>query len=110
MDVLRKIPAAVRFVSCEPLLEDIAADINLDGFHWVIAGGESGSGNEYVWKPDADWKAELKHSEGRRTMLYKWAAALRDKVKAAGLPFFFKQVTAPRPGTGANALDGKLWD
>ena len=43
LDALRNIPAAVRFISAEPLLESLA-DINLDGFHWLIAGGESGSG------------------------------------------------------------------
>jgi protein gp37 len=107
MDTLRRIPAAVRWVSCEPLLEDISADINLDGFGWVVVGGESGAGNEYLWNPDADWKAELKDEGGRRTMLYKWAAAIRDKVKAARLPFMFKQVTSPRPGFGYNALQGQ---
>lgn len=109
MDTLRSIPAAVRWVSCEPLLEDISADINLDGFGWVVVGGESGSGKEYLWKPDGDWKAELKDADGRRTMKYAWAAALRDKVKAAGLAFVFKQVTGPRSGYGCNALDGKDW-
>ncbi len=109
MDTLRSIPAAVRFVSAEPLLEDISAKINLDGFGWVVVGGESGSGKEYLWNPEADWKAELKNQSGRRTMPYAWAAALRDKVKAAELPFMFKQVTAPTSGHGYNALDGKDW-
>jgi len=133
MDTLRRIPAAVRWISAEPLLEDISADINLDGFRWVVVGGESGgrvrggdhgSGLEYLWNP-AHWKAELKAKEtdgptyadnkflfcggGRRTMKYKWAANLRDKVKASGLTFMFKQVTAARSGFGYNALDGKDW-
>ena len=42
-------------------------------------------------------------------MRYEWAAALRDKVKAAGLPFMFKQVTNPTSGYGYNALDGQDW-
>jgi protein gp37 len=110
MDYLRRIPAAVRWVSAEPLLENISADINLEGFSWVVVGGESGTGREYQWNPDADWKAENKKNEGgRRTMRYEWAAALRDKVKAAGLPFMFKQVTAPKSGYGYNALEGKDW-
>ena len=108
-DTLRRIPTAVRWVSAEPLIEDISADINLDGFGWVVVGGESGAGHEYLWKPDADWKAELNDEDGRRTMRYEWAANLRDKVKAAGLPFMFKQVTASRSGFGHNALDGKDW-
>jgi len=109
MDTLRRIPAAVRFVSAEPLLEDISQNINLDGFGWVVVGGESGAGQEYRWEPDADWKAELKDENGRRTMRHQWAVNLRDKVKAADLPFMFKQVTAPRSGLGYNALDGKVW-
>jgi hypothetical protein len=109
MDALRRIPAAVRWISAEPLLEDISQDINLDGFAWVVTGGESGIGPEYTWDPTADWKAELKREDGRRTMKYRWAANLRDKVKAAGLPFMFKQVTAPKSGFGYNALDGVDW-
>lgn len=109
MDTLRRIPVAVRWISAEPLIEDISADINLDGFHWVVAGGESGSSEEYLWKPDADWKAERKNEDGRRTMKYRWAANLRDKVKAARLPFMFKQVTAPKSGFGYNALDDVDW-
>src|ERR1700685_463664 len=109
MDTLRRIPAAVRWVSAEPLLEDISQHINLNGFHWLVAGGGSGAGEEYLWTPAYDWKAELKNENGRRTMKYAWAANLRDKVKAAGLPFMFKQVTAPRSGFGYNALDGKDW-
>ena len=41
IDVLRTIPAAIRFLSCEPLLEDLVA-LDLSGIHWVIVGGESG--------------------------------------------------------------------
>ncbi len=54
MDVLRDIPAAVRWVSTEPLLEDISQKINLDGFHWVVTGGESGDGEEYRYDPKDD--------------------------------------------------------
>lgn len=95
--VPKGVPAAVRWISAEPLLEDISADVNLEGFGWVVVGGESGSGQEYLWNPAEDWKAEnkKKDTDGRRTMRYLWAANLRDKVKAAGLSFMFKQVTAP---------------
>jgi protein gp37 len=44
IDVLRTIPAAIRFLSCEPLLEDISEGLDLTGIHWVILGGESGHG------------------------------------------------------------------
>ena len=46
--ILRSIPAAVRFISCEPLLEDITPGLNLDGIHWVICGGESGYKARYM--------------------------------------------------------------
>lgn len=69
MPYLRSIPAAVRFLSCEPLLGPV--DLDLTGIHWVIAGGESG--------PNA------------RPMHTEWARSLRDQCEAAGVPFLFKQ-------------------
>jgi protein gp37 len=110
MDVLRKIPIhekAVRWISAEPLLEDIAPAINLDGFGWVVTGGESGSGTEYMWNATYPMTHDWKRG-GRRTMLLEWAMTLRDKTKEAGLPFMFKQVTAPSSGTGVNALGRDL--
>jgi len=101
IDHLRRVPVhpeAVRFLSCEPLLEDIAPQINLDGIGWVICGGESGDGEEYLWTPDMKWTP--KDFPGRRTMKLDWAWALRTKAKEHGLPFWFKQITAPRAGQG----------
>lgn len=66
---LREVPAKVRFLSCEPLLG--ALDLDLQGIHWVIAGGESGP--------------------GARAMQPEWARGLRDQCEAASVPFFFKQ-------------------
>ena len=135
MDMLRKIPAAVRWVSTEPLLEDVSQDINFDGFHWVVTGGESGFGEEYMYDPKDDWRMVTRKISvdnddidlplnpnykivqvpaaketvlGRRTMMLKWAENLRDVTKAAGLAFMFKQVTAPNSGVGVNAL-GRDW-
>lgn len=110
MDVLRKIPAAVRWVSTEPLLEDISQQINLDGFHWVVTGGESGGNKdskEYLYNPKDNWRTE-EAGRSRRTMMLRWAENLRDVTKAAGLPFMFKQVTSARSGQGVNAL-GQDW-
>src|SRR5688572_23034409 len=67
---LRSAPAAVRFLSVEPLLEDLGP-FSLEGIHWVIAGGESGP--------------------GARPMQPEWVRGLRDRCRAAGVPFFFKQ-------------------
>jgi protein gp37 len=69
IDDLRQVPAAVRFLSCEPLLGPLQLD--LAGIHWVIAGGESG--------PRA------------RRMRPEWARLIRDQCLEAEVPFFFKQ-------------------
>jgi protein gp37 len=86
VDALRKIPTTVRFISAEPLLESLA-DINLTGFHWLIAGGESGS--------------------GFRPMREQWALELRDICARQAVGFHFKQHSAFRSGQGAE-LCGKL--
>lgn len=70
IDSLRETPAAVRFLSVEPLLEDLG-EIDLTGIHWVIVGGESGP--------------------GARPMHPEWARSVRDQCIAAQVPFFFKQ-------------------
>jgi protein gp37 len=70
IDVLRQVPAALRMVSFEPLLEDLG-EVNLEGIGWAIVGGESGP--------------------GARPMRPDWARSLRDQCIAAGVPFFFKQ-------------------
>jgi protein gp37 len=83
---LREIPATVRFLSCEPLLSEVHAQLH--GINWVICGGESG--------------------HNARTMLLPWARSLRDQCVAANVPFFFKQMSAVRPGA-APVLDGVQW-
>jgi protein gp37/alkylated DNA repair dioxygenase AlkB len=109
MDALRKIPAVLRFASYEPLLEDISQDINLDGYGWLITGGESGDGEEYLWNKK-QWPADLRKavnasaSPGRRTMLLEWARKLQAQCVKAGIPFYFKQITAKRSGQREAAL------
>lgn len=70
VDALRKIKAGIRFLSVEPLLEDIG-EINLSGIHWVIVGGESG--------PKA------------RPMKAEWVESIKDQCDQEGVAFFFKQ-------------------
>jgi protein gp37 len=76
MDVLRKVPAVVRYVMCEPLLEDLTPEIaeHLEGFHWLMVGGESGNG-----------------TDNYRPMDLQWARNLRDLCAARAMPFYFKQ-------------------
>lgn len=77
IDHLRRVPAAVRFLSIEPLLEDLGT-LDLTGIHLVIVGGESG-----------------KHA---RPMHPDWARSIRDQCAAAGTAFFFKQWGEWLPG------------
>ncbi len=88
VDHLALTPAAVRFVSAEPLLGEVTLD--LSGIDWVIAGGESGKGCR---PPEAQW-----------------VRALRDQCVAADVPFFFKQWGGVRPKAGGRTLDGRTWD
>jgi protein gp37 len=86
---LRGVPAAVRFVSAEPLLGPLL-DLNLDGIQWLIAGGESG--------------------QGCRPMDPEWVRSLRDQCLMAGTAFFFKQWGGRTPKAGGRMLDGRTWD
>ncbi|MFN8062763.1 MAG: phage Gp37/Gp68 family protein [Vicinamibacterales bacterium] len=84
---LRSAPAAVRFLSIEPLLEDVGT-LNLDGISWVIVGGESGP--------------------GARPISPSWVRSIRDQCKAAGVPFFFKQWGGVRKSKTGRRLDGRF--
>jgi protein gp37 len=89
VDCLRRVPAALRFLSVEPLLGPITS-LPLEGIHWVIVGGESGPRS--------------------RPMDPAWAQDIRDQCLAAGVPFFFKQWGGPTPKAGGRLLDGRVWD
>lgn len=85
-------PAAVRFLSCEPLLGriDLHLDIIRGDLAWVIVGGESGV--------------------GARPMDASWARSLRDQCVGSGVPFFFKQWGGITPKAGGRTLDERTWD
>ncbi|GIF99613.1 DUF5131 family protein [Catellatospora citrea] len=89
IDHLREVPAAVRFLSCEPLLGKLEG-LRLDGIHWVIAGGESGPSYRPV-DPDA-------------------VRLIRDECVRNEVPFFFKQWGGPTPKAGGRILDERVWD
>ena len=82
---LRMAPAAVRFLSIEPLLGPLG-DIDLEGISWVIVGGESG--------PRA------------RPMEPEWVNDIRDRCVRADVPFFFKQWGGRTPKAGGRQIDG----
>jgi protein gp37 len=89
IDLLRGAPAVVRFLSVEPLLEDLGV-IDLNGIHWVIAGGESG--------------------HGARPMQSAWVESIRDQCAEAGVPFFFKQWGGVQKKKAGRVLDGRTYD
>jgi protein gp37 len=111
IDTLRKVRAAVRFLSCEPLIGSLEVP-NLDGMDWIIVGGESGP--------------------GARRMDPNWVREIRDQCMVENRPYFFKQwgtpgnnplFTNPQPGftgavwlkmndpigKGGSLIDGKFW-
>lgn len=98
LPLLADTPAALRFVSAEPLLDNISSALQEergDGpliaqMDWVIVGGESG--------PD------------HRPMRASWARAVRDVCLAARVPLFFKQWGGRTPKAGGRELDGRTWD
>jgi protein gp37 len=87
-DYLRRVPAAVRFISAEPLLGPLEG-LDLSGIHWLIAGGESG----------------FRH----RTARPEWVLQLRDQCLDQKVPFFFKQWGGRYSKAGGRLLDGREW-
>jgi protein gp37 len=89
IDLLRESPASMRFLSVEPLLEDLGK-IDLTGIDWVIVGGESGP--------------------GARPMEKAWVLNIRDQCDEAGVSFFFKQWGGIRKLKAARKLEGITYD
>lgn len=105
IDHLIRVPAAVRFLSCEPLIGPLELGLVgtllktitgtgyahlSDYLQWVIVGGESGL--------------------TRRPVDPAWVRALRDECVQNGVPFFFKQWGGRTPKAGGRMLDGRVWD
>jgi protein gp37 len=86
---LQAAPAAVRFLSIEPLLEDLGT-LQLDGIAWVIVGGESGP--------------------GARPMREEWVLSIHEQCRKAHIPFFFKQWGGVRKKASGRTLQGKTHD
>jgi protein gp37 len=86
IDILREVPCSLRFLSCEPLMEELSG-IDLTGLGWILCGGTSG---KQFWQ---------KHE-----MDIRWAASLFDAAEKAHVPFLFKQMSAPKTESGINGL------
>jgi protein gp37 len=89
IESLKKVPAAVRFLSIEPMLGPMPG-MDLEGIHWVIVGGESGP--------------------GARPMEKEWVIDVRDQCVAADVPFFFKQWGGVNKKKRGRKLHGRNWD
>ncbi len=89
IDHLQASPARIRFLSIEPLLEDLGG-LSLVGIDWVIVGGESGA--------------------GARPMKKSWVLSIRNQCRRAKVPFFFKQWGGVRKSETGRSLDGKTYN
>jgi len=89
IDLLRQTNASVKFLSLEPLLEDIG-DLDLTDIDWVIVGGESGP--------------------GARPMEADWVRNIREQCVEQNVPFFFKQWGGFNKKKKGRTLDGRIWD
>jgi protein gp37 len=89
VDDLRRVPAAIRFLSCEPLLS-LLEPLELRGIDWVIVGGESGP--------------------GARPMQLQWVEAIQKQCLAAGAMFYFKQWGGVRKHRTGRELHGRTYD
>lgn len=89
IEYLRRTPAYIRFLSIEPLLEDLGR-IDFSGIHWVIVGGESGPGS--------------------RPMKPEWVLNILDQCRKQGIRFFFKQWGGVHKSRTGRLLDGKTYD
>jgi protein gp37 len=135
--LLLETPAAVRFLSCEPLLGpldlrlrdtlrcycgEIKMNCDCPSPDWVIVGGESGPGSaerklverhicECMGVLDEHPCDPLHHTGWRpKRGPEAWVIDIRDQCQAAGVPFFFKQWGGPRPKSGGRLLDGREWN
>lgn len=89
IDKLRHSPGTVKFLSIEPLLEDLGK-LDLSGIHWVIVGGESG--------------------RGARPMKAEWVRRILNQCRDLGVRFFFKQWGGVNKGKAGRLLDGQTYD
>jgi protein gp37 len=89
IDDLRQVPAAIRFLSCEPLLEPLN-NLRLENINWVIVGGESGPKSRPIEK--------------------EWIVSIRDKCLKENISFFFKQWGGVIKKKNGRLLEGRTWN
>jgi protein gp37 len=109
-DVLREVDAEIRFISAEPILDDLSK-LDLSGIQWLITGGESGlhlrdpaiRGRRGLAEPVAGkWQPMASR--------YQWITDLRDRAVFEGVSFLHKQWGGLRPTSAGRLVDGRTWD
>jgi len=110
IDVLREVPAAVRFLSVEPLISALPG-LDVSGLHWVITGGESGP---HMSRPEMQERRGLarRAAAGWEVIPERadWVRDVRDTCLAGGVSFLHKQWGGTRPKSAGRDLDGRTWD
>lgn len=113
IDILREMKTEIRFVSFEPLLDDLENNYDLEDIQWVIVGGESGT---HLW--------DEKYQKMRALVFYdrikkkwfpkleaiKWVESIKDKCYESGVKFFFKQWGGNYPEACGRELNGKTYN
>jgi protein gp37 len=115
-DVLRETPAAVRFISAEPLLGPLTR-LDLTGIDWIIVGGESGGpparrlvqpSEPAIYLRD-NGRFERGARQEPKPEALDWVRDIRDRSVELGVAFFLKQWGGRTPKAGGRLLDGKNW-
>lgn len=110
--ILQQVDAEIRFISAEPLIAPLTLDPwDLDGIHWVITGGESGS---HMWKDKYQQERGLvRYNRDAKAWEVQedradWVRHIRDACASAGTKFFHKQWGGNFPEAGGRLLDGRF--
>lgn len=112
LDELRRVPAEIRFVSFEPLLEDLGTDYTLDGIQWVITGGESGDHlKQERWRIQ---RGMVLYNEKANKFVpdpekIPWIRNILKKARESGTSFFHKQWGGSYPEAAGRLLDGEYY-
>lgn len=115
IDVLQGIDASIRFLSVEPLIGHVDLDGRLDGIHWVIGGGESGSHLNQDAAVLSRRGLVRRGGRGEKRWVPRedrehWALDLRDACVSQGVAFWWKQWGGPTPKSGGRLIDGREWN
>lgn len=113
IDLLKQVPAQIRFISFEPLIEDLGQEYDLKGVHWAITGGESGA---HMWKLENQKSRGLVYySQKEKRFLphpvrMDWVRSIREKCRESDTHFFHKQWGGHYPEAAGRLLDGETYN